>query len=82
MLKYHSDNDRALIDSSKPIPLGFTPNMALEHLLKSRIIFIGLKFYPFMTTQVLIKKVYYSSRVVVTLPPLDFYRQLSMTKQL
>jgi hypothetical protein len=53
VLKYHSDNDQALIDSSKPMPLGFNPNIALAHLLKSRIIFIGLKFYPFMTTQVL-----------------------------
>jgi hypothetical protein len=35
-----------------------------------------------MTIQVLIKKAYYNSRVVVTLPPLDFYWQLSMSKQL
>jgi hypothetical protein len=34
-----------------------------------------------MATQVLIKQSYYNSRVVVTLPPLDFYRELNMAKQ-
>jgi hypothetical protein len=58
-------------------------HMTLPSLLKSRIIIQGVQiFNPFMATQVLIKKAYYNSRVVVTLPPLDFYRQLSMTKKL
>jgi hypothetical protein len=39
-------------------------------------------FNPFMAIQILIKQSYYESRVVVTLPPLDFYRELNMGKQL
>jgi hypothetical protein len=56
--------------------------MTLPFLLKSRIIIHRVQiFNPFMATQ-LIKQSYYNSRVVVTLPPLDFYQELNMAKRL
>jgi hypothetical protein len=73
----------SLTNSSKPMPVGFysqhdptTPaQVSIHHSHLAHILI-------FLIYSSIFRQTPYSSRVMVTLPSLDFYRKLSMTKKI
>ena len=73
---------RSLTDSSKSKPLGFhsqhgPTTLAQVSIHHSYLVHVLI----FLIYSSIFKQTPYSSRVMVTLPSLDFYRKLSMAKQ-
>jgi hypothetical protein len=65
---------RSLINPSKSNHLSSTPNMALPYLLRSESSLKVAHILFILDESCRTKHISYSSRVVVTLPPLVFYR--------
>ena len=74
---------RSLTNSSKPKPFGFhfqhgpttLAQVSIHHSYIAHVLI-------FLIYSSIFKQTPYSSRVMVTLPSLDFYRKLSMAKQI